>query len=94
MAATVSESIHSPRPTWYRAPVESVKSVKNVESGGIGSGRVDHGTTQGWRTALTDGVALLALAWTIPFAILLVGAPVALTIALLLWVGRLALNAF
>ena len=91
MAATVSESIHSPRPTWYRAPVES---VKNVESGGIGSGRVDHATTPGWRTALTDGVALLALAWTIPFAILLVGAPVALTIALLLWVGRLALNAF
>lgn len=89
MAVTVSESIHSPRPTWYRAPVVS---VKNVESGG--SGRADRAISRGWRTALADGLSLLALAWTIPFAILLVGAPVALTIAFALWVGRLALNAF
>jgi hypothetical protein len=66
-----------------------------VESGGVSGereGRADR--SAGWRSALADGVALLALAWTIPFAILLVGMPVALTIALLLWIGRLALNAF
>ena len=89
MTATVSETIHIPRPTWYRTP------VKNVESGGVSSGRVDRANRLGvWRSALADGVALLALAWTIPFAILLVGTPVALTIALLLWIGRLVLNAF
>jgi hypothetical protein len=89
MTATVSETIHVPRPTWYRTP------VKNVESGGVSGERVDRADgSAGWRSALADGVALLALAWTIPFAILLVGTPVALTIALLLWIGRLALNAF
>lgn len=89
MTATVSETIHIPRPTWYRTP------VKNVKSGGVSGERVDRtDRSAGWRSALADGVALLALAWTIPFAILLVGTPVALTIALLLWIGRLALNAF
>jgi hypothetical protein len=89
MTATVSESIHVPRPTWYRAP------VKHVESGGVGDERVDRTKMSGrWRTVLADGVSLLVLAWTIPFAILLVGTPVALTIALVLWIGRLALNAF
>ena len=85
MTATVSES----RPTWYRAP------VKHVESGGVGDERVDRPKMSGrWRTVLADGVSLLVFAWTIPFAILLVGTPVALTIALLLWVVRLTLNAF
>jgi hypothetical protein len=87
MAATVSESIRIPRPTWYRAP------VKVVERGAIGGERATSAGLR-WRTALTDGVALLALAWSIPFAILLVGTPVALTIAFVLWLGRLALSAF
>ena len=87
MTATVSESIQIPRATWYRAP------VKNVESGGVSDERVSRAGLR-WRTALTDGVALLALAWSIPFAILLLGTPVALTIALVLWLGRLALSAF
>lgn len=47
-----------------------------------------------WRTVLTDAVDLLAVAWSVPFAVLLVGTPIALTIALLLWLGRLALGAF
>jgi hypothetical protein len=92
MTATVSESIHIPRATWYRAPV---KDVKNVESGGVSGEGVDRARLPWrWRTALTDCVALLALAWSIPFAILLVGTPVALAIVLLLWLGRLALSAF
>jgi hypothetical protein len=92
MAVIVSESLHVPRPTWYRGPVKNVKDVKNVASGGV---RGDHAKTLwSWRIILADGVALLALAWTIPFAILLVGTPVALTLALLLWIGRLTLNAF
>jgi hypothetical protein len=47
-----------------------------------------------WSGRLTDAVGLLLLAWSIPFAVLLVGIPIALAIVLLLWVGRLALGAF
>ena len=43
---------------------------------------------------LKDAAALLALVFFIPFAILLVGTPVALLIALLLWLGRMAGGAF
>ena len=43
---------------------------------------------------LKDGAALLALVVFIPFAILLVGTPVALVIMFLLWVGRMAAGAF
>jgi len=41
-----------------------------------------------------DGAALLALVFFIPFAILLVGTPVALVIALLLWLARLVFGSF
>jgi hypothetical protein len=41
-----------------------------------------------------DAAALLTLVFFIPFAILLVGTPVALLIALLLWLGRMASGAF
>jgi hypothetical protein len=85
--AAVSESIQIPRATWYRAP------VKNVESGGVSDERVGRAGLR-WRTAVIDGVSLLALAWSIPFAILLVGTPFALTIALVLWLGRLVRGAF
>lgn len=47
-----------------------------------------------WSSALMDSVELLALVWSIPLAMLLVGAPIALAIALLVWLGRLALSAF
>jgi hypothetical protein len=46
-----------------------------------------------WRTVLMDSVQLLALVWSVPLAMLLVGAPIALAIALLVWLGRLALSA-
>lgn len=48
----------------------------------------------GVRAALADGADLLALAWGLPVAILVVGAPLALAVAVLLWLGRLALGAF
>lgn len=47
-----------------------------------------------WRTALADAVALIAVVWSIPLAVLLVGAPIALAITLALWLGRSALGAF
>jgi hypothetical protein len=46
--------------------------------------------TKQWTTGLMDAVQLLGLVLSVPVAILLVGAPVALTIALLLWLARLA----
>jgi len=51
-------------------------------------------TAERWRTGLADAAALLAVVWVVPAGILLVGAPVALVIALLLWVGRLVRGAF
>jgi hypothetical protein len=46
-------------------------------------------TTRRSTTAIMDAVQLLGLALSVPIAILLVGAPVALAIALLLWVARM-----
>lgn len=43
---------------------------------------------------LKDAAALLALVFFIPFAILLVGTPIALFMALLLWLARLVIGAF
>ena len=43
---------------------------------------------------LKDTAALAALVFFIPFAILLVGTPVALVIMFLLWAGRMAAGAF
>jgi len=51
-------------------------------------------TTARWRAGLADAAALLAVVWVIPVGILLAGAPVALAIALLLWIARLARGAF
>ena len=38
-----------------------------------------------WRTVLTDSLGLVLVVWSIPAAILLVGAPIALLIALMRW---------
>ena len=46
-----------------------------------------------WSTLL-DGVMLLGVVWSVPVAILVVGTPVALAIAFLLWLVRLARGAF
>jgi hypothetical protein len=39
-----------------------------------------------------DAIQLLGLAMSVPVAVLLVGAPVALAIALLLWVARMVMG--
>ncbi len=88
MTATVSESVHpgiSSRVTRPGAAVERGEAGVSV-----------HGCIRPWRwtTVLTDSVELLGLVWSIPLAMLLVGTPIALTIALLLWLGRLALSGF
>ena len=46
-----------------------------------------------WST-LMDGLMLLGIVWSIPVAVLVVGTPVALGVAFLLWLVRLALGAF
>ena len=46
-----------------------------------------------WRGALAEVLALLAVVLTVPVAIILIGAPVALTIAAVLWVARLVRGA-
>jgi hypothetical protein len=49
-----------------------------------------------WRRqmVLMDALRLLAAAWSVPLAMLLVGVPIALTIAVVLWLGQLARHAF
>jgi hypothetical protein len=52
-------------------------------------------TLSAWSwTTLMDGVMLLGVVWSIPVAVLVVGTPVALAIAFLLWFARLAVGAF
>jgi hypothetical protein len=41
-----------------------------------------------WTTGFMDAIQLLGVVTIVPIAILLVGAPVALAIALVLWVAR------
>jgi hypothetical protein len=43
-----------------------------------------------WITGLVDAIQLLGVVLSVPIAILLVGTPIALAIALLLWLVRLA----
>jgi hypothetical protein len=44
-------------------------------------------------TTVKDAVILLGVVWSIPVAVLVVGTPVALAIASLLWLVRIALSA-
>jgi hypothetical protein len=46
-----------------------------------------------WTTVL-DGVVLLGVVWSLPVAVLVLGSSVALAMAFLLWLVRLALSAF
>ena len=46
-----------------------------------------------WSTIM-DGGILLGVVWSLPVAVLVVGTPVALAIAFMLWLVRLALGAF
>lgn len=45
-------------------------------------------------SAFADAGDLLALAWGLPLAILVVGTPVALAITLAIWIVRMARGAF
>ena len=45
-----------------------------------------------WTDALLDALALLAVVWSIPFVIILLGTPFVLGIALLDRIGRLIVN--
>ena len=46
-------------------------------------------TTRPWATGMMDAIQLLGVAVSVPIAMLLVGAPIARAIALLLWLGRM-----
>jgi hypothetical protein len=46
-------------------------------------------TAKRWATGLMDAIHLLGVAVSVPIAILMVGAPIALAIALLLWLSRM-----
>jgi hypothetical protein len=47
-----------------------------------------------WTSVLLLPIELLAVIWSIPFIILVIGIPIALAAALLAWVGRLAVSLF
>jgi hypothetical protein len=47
-----------------------------------------------WGTALLDAGGLLALVWAVPLAVLIVGGPIVLAIALVLWLVRLVSGGF
>ena len=47
-----------------------------------------------WSDALLEPLELLAVVWSIPFVMILLGTPVVLGVALLYRIGRLALNSF
>ena len=51
-------------------------------------------TARSERGLLRNAVDLLAVVLSVPLAILVVGTPVALGIALLLWIGRFARSLF
>jgi hypothetical protein len=42
-----------------------------------------------WRTILADSIGLVAVIWAIPVAILLVGAPIVLAVALVMAIIRM-----
>lgn len=46
-----------------------------------------------WRATAADGLWLVAVAWSVPIVVLVVGTPIALAIIALLWAVRSALGA-
>ena len=110
MTATGSEPIHlgAYRAAWNRVAVHEV-GVRSDDAGvnrtgpatvggrirAIGLGEdVDVNLSLSSRTMLMDGVMLLGVVLSLPVGVLIVGTPVALAIAFLLWLVRLALRAF
>jgi hypothetical protein len=54
--------------------------------------RLEQMVTKRSTTALVDAVQLLGLALSVPIAILIIGAPIALAVAFLLWVARMVVG--
>jgi hypothetical protein len=91
LAATLSEPIHLGS---GRTPIPPAAAAARPAGIGGTGGVPTPVLPWRWQMVLMDAVRLLALAWSVPFAMLLVGAPIALTIAVVLWLGRLARHAF
>jgi hypothetical protein len=86
MTATVPQAIHlgsRPREAWHRVTAGRSRARFGVR-----------GLPSRWRVAAEDSIELLALVWSIPLAMVVVGTPIALAVALLLWLGRVTLSAF
>jgi hypothetical protein len=76
----------------HRTPAVTVGgSVRAIR---LDEDRRDVGSSLWSWTTLMDGVLLLGVVCSVPIAVLIVGTPVALAIAFLLWLVRLALHAF
>jgi hypothetical protein len=88
MRATASEAVHLGIGSRLTRPDGAV-----AERGEAGVHANGHIRRWRWATVLTDSVGLLGLVWSIPLAMALVGTPIALAIALLLWLYRLAFSA-
>lgn len=89
MTATVSEPIHlgSSSAAWNVAAIHE-HTLRSAHA------RLDEDLAVAFSrrlwTTLVDGLMLLAVVWTIPAAVLIVGTPVVLVVAFLLWLVRLA----
>src|SRR5258708_4432125 len=90
LAATLSEPIHLGAGP---PPILPAAAVRPAGIGGTVSVATP-GLPWPWQMVLMDALRLLAAAWSVPLAMLLVGVPIALTIAVVLWLGQLAGHAF
>jgi hypothetical protein len=45
-----------------------------------------------WRTMLFDGLGLIAIIWSIPIAIVVIGAPIVFLARLIVWVAGAIVN--
>jgi hypothetical protein len=91
MPAAVHTPIHPGAPR--QVPVVASREVPRAAGRG-GVVNVSRAGTLRWHTPLEDGLWLVAVAWSVPVAVLALGIPIALAIVLLLWAGRAALGAF
>jgi hypothetical protein len=97
MIATASLPIHLGGKLYPAVPVDGALRAGPAEIAAAADGVFDVSRTvprRPWRTAVMDFFELLGLVWSVPLVVLAVASPVVLTIALLLWLGRLALRAF
>lgn len=91
MPATVHAPIQLDAPV--RLPVVARREGPRAAGRG-GIVNVSRAGAMRWHTPLEDGLWIVAVAWSVPLAVLALGIPFALAIVLLLWAGRSALGAF